>query len=370
MPQKNPRTVAISIRKFIPEDGEGITALFREVYGNHYLDPVVYDPKMLVEKNNSKMIMSVVAKDQFGKVVGHVAAVCRDVEHGVYEMAQGAVHPKTRGRSILSEMLSFSLDLVENFQSCNVLYAEPVTNHVFTQKPLIAAGFRDTGILYNFVPGEMMQQEEGKQLSVAILMQFRPRKDRSAREVHLPARYIEIAEAIYGSLKLGRTILTDGIADGANRMHCRFNVQENTDMGCVKIYVTAPGKNINEVNGVANRALSSRSFRLVHCYVPIKYPESINTVNDLQNVGFTFGAILPNWWGDDVILMQKTADTETSNIPLIYSEIGKRIKKHIELERQIYRLIPRLPTETSDQKVTETDGHNAACAALTDAVFS
>lgn len=63
------------IRPFRSTDGAGISELFRRVYGDHYVSPDVYLPRMICQYNAQQHWRSMVAVlDEH--VVGH-AALCR-----------------------------------------------------------------------------------------------------------------------------------------------------------------------------------------------------------------------------------------------------------------------------------------------------
>ena len=68
--------MSIAIRDFQADDAAGVSALFRAIYGEHYVYPDVYLPSMIRRHNTAGRWHSAVAVSG-GRVLGH-AALWRD----------------------------------------------------------------------------------------------------------------------------------------------------------------------------------------------------------------------------------------------------------------------------------------------------
>ncbi len=81
----------IEVGFFRPGDAQGITALFRSVYGEGYPVRVFYDPQALTEANETGKYYSIVARNTDGKVVG-VQHLFRSAPYeALYELGAGLV---------------------------------------------------------------------------------------------------------------------------------------------------------------------------------------------------------------------------------------------------------------------------------------
>src|SRR5438552_4164540 len=84
-------------------DAAGVAACFRAVYGEGYLHPDVYDSARYLADIARGDLIAVVARDQSGAVVGHLA-----LEMGpgpaVAERGEAVVLPAWRGRGLLERM--------------------------------------------------------------------------------------------------------------------------------------------------------------------------------------------------------------------------------------------------------------------------
>ena len=62
-----------SIRRFWSDDAAGVTRLVEGVYGDTYYPRNLYNPDEIVHLNEAEKLVSVVAVDSAGQVIGHYA---------------------------------------------------------------------------------------------------------------------------------------------------------------------------------------------------------------------------------------------------------------------------------------------------------
>ena len=136
-------------RPYQPSDAHAVSQLFRDVYGDHYVQPDVYLPNMINQHNAEGRGKSMLAVDGL-RVLGH-AALCHDTPADTTELALSVVHPAAQGQSIATrlgrELLSQSGSM--GFKSVSI---KQVTHHPYTQRMATNIGFHSTGLLPDFVP--------------------------------------------------------------------------------------------------------------------------------------------------------------------------------------------------------------------------
>jgi len=136
-------------RPYQPSDAHAVSQLFRDVYGDHYVQPDVYLPNMINQHNAEGRWKSMLAVDGL-RVLGH-AALCHDTPADTTELALSVVHPAAQGQSIATrlgrELLSQSGSM--GFKSVSI---KQVTHHPYTQRMATNIGFHSTGLLPDFVP--------------------------------------------------------------------------------------------------------------------------------------------------------------------------------------------------------------------------
>jgi len=136
-------------RPYQPSDARAVSQLFREVYGDHYVQPDVYLPNMINQHNAEGRWKSMLAVDGV-RVLGH-AAFCHETPADTTELALSVVHPAAQGQSIATrlgrELLSRSGSM--GFNSVSI---KQVTHHPYTQRMAANIGFHSTGLLPDYVP--------------------------------------------------------------------------------------------------------------------------------------------------------------------------------------------------------------------------
>jgi GNAT superfamily N-acetyltransferase len=136
-------------RRFHSSDARAVSQLFREVYGDLYVQPDVYLPNMISQHNAEGRWISMLAVDDH-RVLGH-AALCHDLTSGNTELALSVVHPAAQGQSIATRLSRELLEQAGSLGSTSVVIKQ-VTHHPYTQRMAATVGFQSTGVLPDYVP--------------------------------------------------------------------------------------------------------------------------------------------------------------------------------------------------------------------------
>ncbi|MCO8313778.1 GNAT family N-acetyltransferase [Pseudomonas mandelii] len=136
-------------RPYRPSDANAVSTLFREVYGDHYVQPDVYLPHMINQHNAEGRWQSMLAVDD-AHVLGH-AALYRTVHSNTAELALSVVHPAAQGQSIATR-LGRELLMQSGSLGLESVSIKQVTHHPYTQRMAEKIGFLSTGLLPDYVP--------------------------------------------------------------------------------------------------------------------------------------------------------------------------------------------------------------------------
>lgn len=122
-----------------PEDAAGVVELFKAFYGDGYPVKTFYDAEKLTVENASHSILSIIAKNEAGKVVGHAALYLSTPNNKLYEQGAILVHPEYQGKrcSLKSIAMAVTLEvysLAEKITTAEGIFNEAVCNHIHTQK--------------------------------------------------------------------------------------------------------------------------------------------------------------------------------------------------------------------------------------------
>jgi GNAT superfamily N-acetyltransferase len=145
---QNSRSI-VSIRKFVADDAGRISALFRAVYGDHYVYPDVYLPSMICRHNEQERWQSSVAFFD-GEMVGHAVLWMDPDSPGSAEFALTVVHPAARGLGIATRL---GRHLCEQARELGLrwLTIKQVSSHMHSQRLAQTLGFHTTALLLDYV---------------------------------------------------------------------------------------------------------------------------------------------------------------------------------------------------------------------------
>ncbi|QBC45250.1 GNAT family N-acetyltransferase [Iodobacter fluviatilis] len=140
---------AVSIRGFVPEDADKVSALFRTVYGDCYVYPDVYLPSMICRNNEQQHWYSVVACVE-GQIVGHAVLWMHKDCPDSAELALNIVHPSARGMGIATTLGAYLRDYAREC-GLRTLTIKQVSSHAQSQHLAQTLGFKTTGLLLDYV---------------------------------------------------------------------------------------------------------------------------------------------------------------------------------------------------------------------------
>lgn len=140
---------SLILRNYRDSDATAVSELFREVYGDHYVQTDVYLPCLISQNHANKRWHSLVAVEG-GRIRGHATLYRQSEKSHDAELALSAVHPDTRGQNIATRL---GEQLLTHAQAlgCRSVSIKQVTHHPYTQRMALNLGFHNTGLLPDYV---------------------------------------------------------------------------------------------------------------------------------------------------------------------------------------------------------------------------
>jgi hypothetical protein len=182
-------------------DTPAIARCFLEVYGHHYVHAEVFSARRYWNKVESGELISAVARDGRGEVIGHLALE-REPGARVAERGEAVVLPAYRGHHLLERMTE-RLSAEAPTHGLLGIYAEPLTIHTFSQRNDERDGMAVCAVLLganpeSYRPKGLPCPTAGQRQS--YLRTFRFVTAPAARTIHAPAPYRDVLLGIYASL--------------------------------------------------------------------------------------------------------------------------------------------------------------------------
>ena len=327
-PQTVPEGEEYAAAYFEASDGPGVARLFYAVYGDGYPIDTYYIPERLAEENRLGNIRSVVARTTSGSVVSHVALYrSSPPNRNLYELGVGLTLPCYRSSMAFFRATQLITKLVGT-DGIDGFYGEAVCNHIITQKLSRHAQSLETALEPALMPARAYEREQSAAGRVGCLVYSRVDRD-CRRPLYLPAPYRDQLEFILDGLNLDRgiTVSDAGIPGGAGEIE----VQRFDFAGVARCTVKVPGAGVASRLAELERELRAQSYAVIQFFVDLGKPWSGGVVEQLRGQGFSLGGLLPIWFGDDALLMQKHFVDPDFDGMKIHSDRGRSL---LELVRR------------------------------------
>lgn len=304
------------------EQASGVARLFLQVYGKGYPVDLYYDPQRLLQANLEGDTLSQIASDETGRVVGHCALYRSAPNARLLELGAGLVHPDTRGKGTIAELLRELIVRARDGRLADWLFAEAVCNHTTTQRVVDAAGFIDTALEVDLMPAAAYSKEASAVGRVSTLLSFFPLADGGAK-VYLPEPYADELRTLYAALGAPRTLGEASMAapsTGPGQVgHWR---NEAADL--LRMTVTSLGSEYE--------TWLAESATIVQISLPLDSPHTGWAAEQARAAGFVLAGLLPRWGDTDHLLLQRFhGPTEWDHIAL-FSDHAKAMLTRVRSE--------------------------------------
>lgn len=302
---------AVEIRELTDADVGGVVQCVYRCYGYSYLDPSMYRPAMLRAWRRSGRLHSVVAVTADGEVVGHCALTFDRAGSAVPEAGKLVVDPRLRGHHLAERLAEVRLRVARGLGVPGI-WSECVTNHPFSQKEVAAFGGTETGLLMGVTPAaitmEGLENDQGGRHSLMAMwtaVAGTPEGDLHVHPCHEPL----LAPMLQRSQQARRLVVGVVAPDGA---HSRLSSSADGAAGDGALRVVAIGSDL--VGRVSHdlEALAAYDLAAISLDLPMEDPAAGWAVEQLEALGFFFGAWLPGHLRGagcgDVLRLQRVAD--------------------------------------------------------------
>jgi hypothetical protein len=300
-----------------PEDAEGVSRLFRSVYGDDYPIRTFIDPDLLIKENQAQRTVSSVARTPKGDIVGHNAVFHSAPSEKIFESGAGLVHKHYRGGKGIFTGLGIHSRQTALELGAAAIWGEPVTNHIFAQKSTHAVGWITYAVEVDLMPGAAYVKEKSAPGRVSTLMDFEILNSRPHR-VFLPRAYENQLRLIYDPLKEHRDLV---ISTGQPPREPETQIKADYfDFARVaRLAVPRIGSDFPFGIDGQEAEMIKQGAAIFQVWLQMTDPAIGWAVEALRSRGWFMGGVLPRWFDDDGLLMQKALSKPSwENINLYY----------------------------------------------------
>jgi len=221
-------------------------------------------------------------------------------------------------------MLGFAFEQwVPRQQRIEEVWGEPVCNHLIMQKASLHFRHIETALELALMPAKTYDKEQSAPGRVAAVCTFRCYRP-ACHTVYLPSVYEKELRFLYSDLDDEREILISNQSfAGSTESDAEMTVFDFA--GVCRIAVRSIGSDFD----MCMRKIETKAFDqkvvVLQAWLNLGCPHVGAAVNVLRDRGYFLGGLLPRWFGEDGLLMQKiTVDPDFEAVQL-YSDRAKQI---------------------------------------------
>jgi hypothetical protein len=313
------------------QDGAAIARIFFEIYGPNYVHPEVFSPDRYWQTVESGELIPVVARDQHGEVVGHVALE-RARGMRVAERGEAVVLSAHRGHHLLERMTERLTEQAIKHE-LDGIYADPVTVHTFSQRNDERAGMPVCAVLLGLTPENVHPKDApfptaGQRQS--CLRTFRFLRPPAPREIHAPTPYKDVLLKIYASLGI-EPMLADRAVPAASESQINVTVDGHGygDISFNRIGPNAVTEFVQTLRDVRAQGAST-----VQLSASMTDPRLPMLTESARAAGFFFCGLGPAFMdGADSFLMQFLSEPlDTAKLQL-FTDAARELVAFIDADR-------------------------------------
>jgi histidine kinase-like protein/acetyltransferase (GNAT) family protein len=323
---------AYSLRRFRPADAIGVAQCMYRSFGYTYGDADLYYPDRLVHLNETGQLVSLVALDDAGTIVGHLGLERPDLGP-IAESSDAAVAPAHRHRHLLERLHALAEDEARRI-GLQGLLAYPVTTHPFSQRMDEAVGSHLCGV----VLGQLPRSTTFKGITtaptaqrVSTLLYFKYLNAPPSTIVHAPAHHRAMLDRLYGNLGVATG---NGVPTPATRAD-RLVVSLDRMWGFGEIYVETVGPDTAaEISRACEDLCAVAETEVVYLYLPLAQAGTPELCIRAEAKGFFFGGIGPRFMTDgDALCLQYVRGELDPQLLQIATPFGRELLDYVTAER-------------------------------------
>jgi hypothetical protein len=316
---------------FRPEDSDGVSQLFKTVYGEGYPIRTFMEPELLIQENAAGRTISSVARTPTGDIVGHIAFIRSAPYDRICECAAGLVHPSYRGsKGIFTRLYLYAQEVTARKFKTELLFGEPVSNHVYSQKTSVSMGWTTYALEVDLMPAEVYEKEKSALGRVAALLDSKTLLSKP-HTIYLPAVYEETMRFIYSSLDDNRDfIVSQDNLYPPIKTEIRAQVFDFAQVA--RLAVHEAGADFETAFDEQEKAIREKRAAVIQVWLKLSWPWIGQAVEILRKRGFFLGGLLPRWFDVDGMLMQRSAGRPNWEDIQIYSDRARKILELVKAD--------------------------------------
>jgi len=318
-----------TFRRLRPVDAAGVVDCVRAIYGATYVHPELYQADEIVRLNDEQRLVSVVALDGQGEVVGHYALERPDLG-SLAETGEALVLPEHRHHQLMEQMRELLEAEAQRLELAG-LYGNVVTNHVFSQRVVGRFGEFPTALSLGWSPASFHNLPEDLPQRMSEVVYFKFLRSPESLPVHLPERHAGWCRRIWSQLDREIDERPGTPVTGDSDIACR----ERLDLGRAILQVRRIGAEAFERVAAEQQRLAGLGVEVIYVDLPLADSGTPALCEALERAEFFFSGLGPAFaTTGDVLRLQWLRSTLDPALVKLESAIARELLDYVWSEKQ------------------------------------
>jgi serine/threonine-protein kinase RsbW len=328
---------ALVIRPIAVDDVIEVARLYFRTYGYTKIgSPWIYEPDVFRHRLESGLHEGVVAVAESGRVLGHTGLLRPAPDSASASGGPMAVDPALRQRGLAERMNAAFLPRLLALGLRGV-FSEAVTAHPASQKAALRLGSREVGLILGRQPAELdfLGFDGPSGFRRAVMVLYLPLGSGAPVDVHVPPRYRDIVERIYGHGGLPREVHAEGRRPPADLpAESRLTTELTAATRFAQVNVLEYGADFVEALQGLMLRFEREQFEVITVRLPLDDPLTAYFGSGLGELGLSFNAVLPEQArGDEIVLGLSLTEQDPATIA-VASDVGRELLDYVVADRE------------------------------------
>lgn len=319
------RTTSTALfRPMRPEEAATVCNCVYRCYGYSYPNRDMYDPARVLALNQEQKIVSYVAVDYCGGVIGHAALELDSANPTVAEMGNAFVLPEYRGSGLLNEFANVLVCEAKK-RGLAGAFVGSVCSHSYSQKAAHRMGFSDTALMLNRLPHMQFRRLQSTvNRRENILHSFRIFAVDKTLSLYAPVQHRNIVEQIYR--QLGLSVAWQSAPDSIAQPKAAIRVNADP-YGAIHIFIMqSPDGSETGLEEYTQNGQTEATY----LYLNLAEPGTPLLCSMYERCGYFFAGILPGESACNWLVLQKPRDRCDYTKLEVASALGQDIADYVK----------------------------------------
>jgi hypothetical protein len=321
-----------TIRLLQPPEAVQVSRCIYRAWSYSYLNDDLYYPDRIAHLNATGQLVSVVAVDETGEIVGHMALERPDLGP-IAETGQAVVSPAHRGRKLMERMHTFLEDEARRLGLVGI-FGQPVTSHPFSQHVEEGFGAHVCGVSLGLAPRSLtfkgIRSEPSAQRE-SLLLYFKYLGAPPTAAVYAPEAHRPMLERLYATLQAPADFRAPAPPEGSGEVV--VSMLHNFGAGTIRVRRVG-ADTVAEVRRARRDLCETAAAEVVYLELPLAQAGTPALCAAAEADGFFFSGLAPRFAPDGDALRLQYLNTELDVSRLqIASPFGRELLDYVAAER-------------------------------------